>query len=69
LPANHLGPGVSDRRRAPIIVTTGRREEAFRARAQRADCAAFFWRPVIAETLLKTIESIAHGSDGCTKVQ
>jgi FixJ family two-component response regulator len=53
----------------PIIVTTGRREEAIRARAQRAGCAAFFWKPVIAETLLKTIESIAHGSDGCTKVQ
>lgn len=42
----------------PIIVTTGRREDAIRDRAEAAGCTAFLWKPFPATTLLALIDSI-----------
>jgi len=46
----------------PIIVTTGRRDERVRERAQRNGCAAFLWKPFDAQALLTAIGSIAGDS-------
>ena len=48
----------------PIIVTTGRREEAIRIRAEATGCTAFLWKPFAATTLLAVIASIARRSHG-----
>ena len=44
----------------PIIVTTSRREDAIRDRAQQNGCAAFFWKPVDGSILTATIMSLAN---------
>ncbi|HJZ76990.1 MAG TPA: response regulator [Vicinamibacterales bacterium] len=44
----------------PIIMTTGRRDEGVRERAQRNGCVAFLWKPFDADTLLTAIGSIAR---------
>jgi FixJ family two-component response regulator len=46
----------------PIIVTTGRCEDAIRDRAEATGCTAFLWKPFAAATLLALIESIAGRS-------
>ncbi|HMF95241.1 MAG TPA: response regulator [Vicinamibacterales bacterium] len=46
----------------PIIMTTGRRDELVRERAQRNGCVAFLWKPFDAEALLTAIGSIARES-------
>ena len=43
----------------PIIVTTSRREDVIRERAQQNGCAAFFWKPIDSNTLAATIASLA----------
>ena len=43
----------------PIIVTTGRREEGIRDRAEATGCTAFLWKPFTATTLLALIDRIA----------
>jgi len=43
----------------PIIVTTGRREEAIRDRAEATGCTAFLWKPFTATALLSLIDTIA----------
>jgi FixJ family two-component response regulator len=44
----------------PIIVTTSRRDEVTRERAQQNGCAAFFWKPVDGSILAATIMSLAN---------
>jgi FixJ family two-component response regulator len=44
----------------PIIVTTSRREDAIRERAQQSGCAAFFWKPIDGTALAATIASLAN---------
>jgi len=46
----------------PIIVTTGRREEAIRDRAEATGCIAFLWKPFAAATLLAVIDTISRRS-------
>ena len=43
----------------PIIVTTSRREDMIRERAQQNGCAAFFWKPIDGNALAATITSLA----------
>ena len=43
----------------PIIVTTGRREESIRDRAEATGCTAFLWKPFTATTLFALIDTIA----------
>ena len=43
----------------PIIVTTSRREDVIRERAQQNGCAAFFWKPIDGNTLAATIASLS----------
>ena len=52
-----------ERPEVPIIVTTGNRVDVIRERAQQAGCAAFFWKPFSADTILTTLSSLAHQSD------
>jgi FixJ family two-component response regulator len=47
----------------PIIVTTGNRADVIRERAEQAGCAAFLWKPVMAETILAVVGSIAERPD------
>jgi FixJ family two-component response regulator len=44
----------------PIIVTTSRRDDVIRERAQQHGCAGFFWKPIDGHTLIMTIPSIAN---------
>ena len=46
----------------PIIVTTGRREDGIRDRAEATGCTAFLWKPFTATTLLALIDRIAGRS-------
>jgi FixJ family two-component response regulator len=43
----------------PIIMTTGNRSDAIRARAERAGCVAFLWKPFSADAILALVGSIA----------
>ena len=43
----------------PIIVTTSKREDVIRERAQQNGCAAFFWKPLDGITLAAAITSLA----------
>jgi FixJ family two-component response regulator len=43
----------------PIIVTTSRREDVIRERAQQNGCAAFFWKPIDGNTLAATIAALS----------
>jgi len=43
----------------PIIVTTASCDPAIRERAQKNDCAAFFWKPIDARALTVAIGSLA----------
>jgi FixJ family two-component response regulator len=52
-----------ERPEVPIIVTTGKRVDVIRERAQQAGCAAFLWKPFSADSILTTLASIAHHSD------
>jgi FixJ family two-component response regulator len=53
----------------PIIVITGHREDAIRARALREGCIAFLWKPFDTDALLAAIGSAARHPLNCTKVQ
>jgi FixJ family two-component response regulator len=44
----------------PIIMTTSKRDEVIRDRAQQNACVAFFWKPVDGNTLTATITSLAN---------
>jgi len=44
----------------PVIVTTSRREDVIRDRAQENGCAAFFRKPIDGTTLAATITSLAN---------
>jgi FixJ family two-component response regulator len=46
--------------RAPIIITTGNRAETVRERATQSGCAAFFWKPFSADTLLGLLGTMAR---------
>ena len=48
----------------PMIVTTGDRSDAVRARAERAGCAAFFRKPVNATNILDLLESFPRQQQG-----
>ena len=50
----------SDGFKAPVIIITGHRAEAIRARAERAGCAAVLWKPVSSEIILDLLASIGR---------
>ena len=43
----------------PIIVTTSRRDDVTRERAQQNGCVAFFWKPIDGHTLVTTLGALA----------
>ena len=45
---------------APVIIITGNRANAIRARAEREGCAAFLWKPVSSEVILALLASIGR---------
>jgi FixJ family two-component response regulator len=45
---------------APVVIITSNRADAVRARAQRAGCAAFLWKPVSSEVILALLASIGR---------
>lgn len=42
----------------PVIIITGNRAGAIRARAEQAGCAAFLWKPVSSEVILAHLGAI-----------
>ena len=42
----------------PIIMATGNRADLIRARAEKAGCAAFLWKPFSPDTVLSLLASI-----------
>jgi FixJ family two-component response regulator len=46
----------------PIIVTTGRHDNAIRDRAEATGCTAFLWKPFAPTTLLALIDTIVRQS-------
>ena len=44
----------------PVIMTTGDRRETIRARAERAGCTAFLWKPFSPDVILDVLEAIVR---------
>jgi FixJ family two-component response regulator len=52
----------SDGFKVPVVIITGNRVDAIRERAEQTGCAAFFWKPFSAETILTLLASIGRQS-------